>query len=261
MTTLRLLPMADLFWLAAHDSPQGKSVLRPEALSLGLSAALLSELVYSGWITVENQGTKAQAYIRLLPPGACAGTCGHVKEQPGCPSCSYVDWDPGDEARREVLTSLREFLYDAWMRDQNRPPVQDLQPWLRYMQEPPDARYLSQPVTDLVEGRLEKNGLVRSVERGLVKRRTVREPANSADAGAATKTISNRFQGGSSLGANEFLLTGLVFAVGLDASAFDLLRPASRDELKKRALLALPEPFQLLLLNTQVLHTKSVMIR
>ncbi len=259
MTTPRWRPAADAVWLAGHDSTDGKPVLQPETLATGLAAALLAELVIRQWITVDPQTRDEAARIRLRAPESC----GHLEPVEGCPVCPLVTWNLGDAAEQAVLDGLRRRLREVWSAsaDRTRIPTQDLQTWIRYMQEPADRRYLDRPVTELVEQRLSAAGVIHQVERGLIRRKLVWAPRNSADAGGATKTIGLKFRERASLAPDDFLLTALVFAIGLDAAAFDLLKPAERDELKKRALLALPEPLQVLLLTTQSIHHKAVLIR
>ena len=44
------LALADDLWMAAHDKPNGGSLLQPKPLGIGLAAALLCELVLTNWI-------------------------------------------------------------------------------------------------------------------------------------------------------------------------------------------------------------------
>jgi hypothetical protein len=258
MTAPRRLLPADALWMAAHHTG-GRSLLQPEVLGVGLAAALIGELVLDGWLTVEPQNAAQAAQLCLRAPASC----GHLAPNIRCPVCPNLSWQPDDVATAPVLLGLRERVWalQRERRDRFIVPTQDLQTWIRYMQEPPDAQYLNQPVTALVEQRLAKAGLAREIERGLLKRKRVWEPTDSAVAGGATAVIGSRYRDGSSLSPDELLLTAMIAAVGLDAKVFDLLRPAERDDLKKRAFLGVPESLQALLLTTESIHHKQVLMR
>ncbi|WP_305786990.1 GPP34 family phosphoprotein [Symbioplanes lichenis] len=258
MTTPGRLPVADELWLAAHDNLPRRSVVRPETLALGLAGALLAELAGLSRIAIEPQTADEGARVRLRAPG----DCGHLGAEQGCATCARVQWrlDPAQHAVFAGLGARLEHVRRSGV-DRNRVPSQDLSTWLRHLQEPADRQYLGGPVTTLVEHRLAAGGLVEQVERGLVRKRLGWQPRDMVLTGSAVKTISQRFRAGAGLTPEDLLLAGLVFAIGLDARAFDLLRGGQRDELRRRALLGLPPPVQALLLTTQNLHHKTILIR
>ncbi|MFI5935152.1 GPP34 family phosphoprotein [Actinoplanes sp. NPDC051494] len=156
---------------------------------------------------------------------------------------SVVDHRPtGDVASAAVLDQLT--------REQRR-GVRD---WIAFLS--------TGVATDLVARRLTRAGLTRrTVRRGLFGSRLSFDPVDSVVSGLPATRIRVAAERRELLGVPDLVLTGLVFATGLDQHALATLDPRGRDHLLDQLRRRLPPPLQRLVGHAEAAVGDAVMAR
>jgi hypothetical protein len=97
-------PLADDFWLSAHDRPDGHSLLRDQPLGMGVAAALLAELIAAGLVTLHH----GRLYLETAPPWRADDTQHEVLwvlygEAPGTPVDDVLRFLAGADRARLLI--------------------------------------------------------------------------------------------------------------------------------------------------------------
>jgi hypothetical protein len=221
------LPLADEFWLSAHDRPDGYSVLKDRPLGIGLGTALIAELLWYDHVRLSD----GQLYLTSAP------------------------W-PRDDALFELLCLIYE---EEQHLPRHSPQGQKLADWITFLSgEGPDrARALLEGTiangrytparqvgneyagTRLIErGRLTRTNsplAVAEQRRSLFSRSTwTHIPANLNDAGWPSARITTILQRGQSLDTHHLTLAGLYIVTGLDREALGGLSSDERAFLQEQ---------------------------
>ncbi|MFC4109373.1 GOLPH3/VPS74 family protein [Micromonospora zhanjiangensis] len=185
------IPLADEFWLCAHDTVVRRAQLGSRPLGIGLAAALLTELVIWRCLTISSG--------RLYPvPGATL---------------------PDDPALAPVMSQLiEEERRNRSHRLDPTPAGQRARDWIAFLSA--DNR-----AADLVVARLSRTGLVsRQERRSLLGRPTVYyTPTDTNATGWPAVRISTALQKGRELSELDLVLAGLMLATGLHQRTLALL--------------------------------------
>jgi hypothetical protein len=231
--------LADDFWLAAHDSVKGRSLVGDWPLGVGLAAGLLAELILCGYVDL-RQGelfremdelpndpalrpllvTMAEEELFRQPPES-----GRVRTS--VPVGSVWPAPPADGGRRWPQPAQQE--------TRHRQHGHELAKWISYLAYQHRAE-------DLVVGRLAVDGLIKPEKRHRwTGRTTVRNvPRGSNAAGTPANLIIGAVQRGLALSQTELILARLFFATGLDLHALATLTPAEQDQLSQQLELLHP---------------------
>jgi hypothetical protein len=204
-------PLADEFFLLAHDDVTGRPRLHPRVTGLGLAAALLAELVLYGLVEIR------------------AGVVLPYSDAP---------------IRDPLLRAVR----DQVLTERPARPVHD---WLLG---------LAGTTADGVTRRLADAGiLAASRSRGL--RRTVRwQPVDMSVAAWPAARLRLRLVQGEPMSLTDLVLAGLALACGLDQQVLWHTPAAIRLHLDQ-LLASLPEPFEVLVAETETTVSEAVLTR
>jgi hypothetical protein len=232
-----LLPLADDYWLAAHDTVKGTSRLSPRTLGIGVGSALLAELMFAGNVTL-SQG-------RL-----------------------FITWDcppPNDPALTPVLNQLvEEEQRQAEMsrsdgrghRAGRHDPGQDVREWIAYLATDDRA-------ADLVARRLSQSGHVEiGVRRTWTgKRVETYVPRDANTAGWPGSRISTATQRGLYLGPQDLVLAGLFLATGLHQHSLSQLESRDFRELGEQLRTRMHDMLRELVSHAETAVGEAVMTR
>jgi len=208
---IRLLLVADLFYKIAHFE-QGHARLHPTAQGLGMSAALLAELVISGHLDI-HPTTPADR----TPPALVVSV--HRRVYP-----------PPDLLQHEI--------FDTLVREREQRTVSE---WLRYLAFSAEIKVAERLVRDRV--------LERSMH-GSLRRKTRFEPLDGTSFVGAHAHLATSLMNARQLSDNDWVwAAGLCFATGLHRDMVEP-DPASRSQQYLLFLLRLLPPAGQTLMNT-----------
>jgi len=240
------LPLADEFWLSAHNRPDGYSLLKDRALGIGLGTALLAELL---WVD-------------------------HIRLSDGLLFLTGAPW-PADDALFELLVLMYE---EEQLLPRHGPAGQKVIDWISFLAgDGPDR------ARSLLEGTLQGGRYApgreigssyaggRIIHRGRLSRRNpplaiphqrrsllgrgawVHVPAHINDAGWPSARITTTLQRGEPLDAHHLTLAALYIVTGLDRDTLNPLTSGERAMLQDQ-LIYLPA-----VLGELIDHAGSVM--
>jgi len=224
------LALADDLWMAAHDRPNGASLLQPKPLGIGLGAALLCELVMANWIVdVDEKG-----FLHLHPDAE-----------------RYAP--PEDVAAQGVLSQLmQEAAAGRGHRHSSGLAVDD---WIQHLQA--DA------AQHLVEQRLAQGDHVEQQTRGGRFRaaRTVFVPISSSTSGWPAARVKGLIEESGELSEKDLTLAGLIIAVGLDKESFEGLSRRAREYLVRQTQAKMRYQLRELIVRAETAVGRIVMTR
>jgi Golgi phosphoprotein 3 (GPP34) len=216
-------PLGNDFWLAAHDTVNGKSRLPARHLGIGVAAALLGELMFTQNITL-HQG---RLYIRDVPT-------------------------PDDPALSPLLSQL---IREESLKNPDAPPGQDVREWIAFLAA--DDRG-----NDLVVHRLAQQGLVvREERRGWTGRRTLYLPRDSMVSGTPANLISTAILRREELDDAQLTVAGLFLATGLHQQALFMFEPPDLKELSRQLKTRMHDMLRELVHHAETAVGETVMIR
>lgn len=195
-------PLADDFWLSAHDTVNGKPRMATRPLDIGLSTALLVELLFTGYISVEDG---------LMHP-----RFGTPPDDPALqPIARLIDEEDRAQRRQAGVTHRQVGL--------------DVLEWIKYLSI--DGR-----AADLVTDRLSRQGLVILEQRrkmfGGQAQRFV--PRDSYASGSPAVRVVTGVQRREVLDQRTLAFAGLLLATGLHQHAFETLTSGDRARLAEQ---------------------------
>jgi AraC-like DNA-binding protein len=229
------LALADDLWMAAHDKPNGGSLLQPKPLGIGLGAALLCELVLTNWIVdVDEDGM-----LHLHPDAEHYGL-------------------PEDVAMQGVLSQLLQeagAIRSRNHRHSSQSSGLGVDDWIQHLQAD-DARRL-------VEERLAGGSHVRLETRGGMFRatRTVCVPESSSTSGWPAARVKRSIEDGAELTEKDLTLAGLIIAIGLDKEAFEGMGRRAREFLVRQTQARMRRQLRELILRAETAVARIVMTR
>ena len=197
------LALADDFWLAAHDSK------RPRTLGIGLAAALLSEMIFAGWVGANEGGLLAHRDTDRFPP-------------------------PDDTALAALVTLLiKEIAAQSGRHRHDETAITlRLSTWIAYLQDG--------IAKQLVEQRLSTTTLVDRQPSLLWRPRQVNyTPADTTISGSAGARIKERIRRGTRLYngdtrlEHDLVLAGIAIVTGIDRLILTDLTAGERKHLEK----------------------------
>jgi hypothetical protein len=231
-----LLPLADDFWLTAHDTVKGASRLSPRTLGIGVGSALLAELMFSGNITLSQ---------------------GRI----------FIIWDcppPNDSALTPVLNQLieeeqrlAEIGRDGRGHRAGRHDAgQDVREWIAYLATDDRA-------ADLVARRLSQSGHVEAEQRRTWTGKRVESyvPRDANTAGWPGSRISTAIQRGLYLGPQDLVLAGLFLATGLHQHSLSQLESRDLRELGEQLRTRMHDMLRELVSHAETAVGEAVMTR
>ena len=228
------LALADDLWMAAHDKPNGGSLLQPKPLGIGLAAALLCELVLNNWIVEVDE-----AGMMHLHPEA---------ERYGLPE---------DVAASGVLSQLMQEAATLRSRNHRHSASTGLgvDDWIQHLQAEDACR--------LVEQRLAGGSHVRQETRGGMFRasRTVFVPESSSTSGWPATRVKRLIEDGGEVTETDLTLAGLIIAIGLDREAFEGMGRRAREYLVRQTQARMRRQLRELILRAETAVGRIVMTR
>jgi hypothetical protein len=219
--------LADGLWLAAHDTPTGKSRLGDRPLAIGLSSALLGELLFTGNITV--------AIGKIFPQFINA---------------------PDDSALASVVHQLKNEYRTRWPRISDSNPLDglELREWIKYLAVDNYAH-------DLVTDRMSSSGAIRLKQHkrlfGGVTSRYV--PANSVMSGTPASHVVTELGRRTVLDQASLTLAGLFLATGLDQQILASQPVGTRLELGRQLMVLHPMLRELLRVAEQLVGDAAML--
>lgn len=233
-----LLPLADDFWLAAHDTVKGTSRLPPRPLGIGVGSALLAELMFCGNITL-SQG-------RLF----IAWDCPPPKDFALTPVLNQLI----EEEQRQAETSRQDGRGHRAGRGQEA--GQDVREWIAYLATDDRA-------ADLVARRLSQSGHVEAEQRRTWTGKRVETfvPRDANTAGWPGSRISTAIQRGMYLGPQDLVLAGLFLATGLHQHTLSQLESPDFRELGEQLRTRMHDMLRELISHAETAVGEAVMTR
>lgn len=225
-------PLADDYWMAAHDKPNGDALLSPKPLGIGLAAALLAELVMTNWLDVDDQG------LMYLHPMAATHP------------------PPEDVAMRGVLIPLlREAEAVAARYGDAPPPGMSADDWIQHLH--------AGEAQNLIEQRLGAAGQIRRENRGRLFRaaRVVLVPVSGSTAGWPSARITTSLRDVGELAEQDLTLAGLIVATGLQSESFAGIGRRERDYLIRQTQAKMRPALRALVMRAETAVGRLVMTR
>ena len=228
------LALADDLWMAAHDRPNGSSLLQPKPLGIGLAAALLCELVLTNWIVEVDEA----GMLHLHPDAERYGL-------------------PEDVATSGVLSQLLREASASQSRNHRHSASSGLvvDDWIQHLAVGDAVR--------LVEERLAGGSHVRRETRGGMFRasRTVFVPESSSTSGWPAARVKRLIEEGAELTETDLSLAGLIIAVGLDKEAFEGMGRRAREYFVRQTQARMRRQLRELILRAETAVGRIVMTR
>jgi hypothetical protein len=228
------LALADDLWMAAHDKPNGSSLLQPKPLGIGLAAALLCELVLTNWIVEIDEA----GMLHLHPEAERYGL-------------------PEDVATSGVLSQLLREASVIRSRNHRHSASTGLgvDDWIQHLGAEDACR--------LVEERLAGGSHVRQETRGGMFRasRTIYVPESSSTSGWPATRVKRLIEDGGELTETDLTLAGLIIAIGLDREAFEGMGRRAREYLVRQTQARMRRQLRELILRAETAVGRIVMTR
>ncbi|MFC7279628.1 GPP34 family phosphoprotein [Paractinoplanes rhizophilus] len=264
--------IADQFWLAAHDSGDGRPCIGERPLGVGLAAALFAELISGGFLllrdgqlvrTAQQEPSDHLALGALLTKMAEEEYEQQNQSSPGLiratvrvQATSGVALRDTDGQRRPLRGAdgrgCPSLAGDH--RELPSPPAQDYTPPVgeagQHRQRPghPVGKWISylkyRRAEDLMTARLARSGLARREQRrGLFGAKVRYVPWDSNVAGTPAISIITTLRHGERLEPSQLILVGLFLATGLDQHALATLTSDERLVLERELFRGLSPMF------------------
>lgn len=218
--------LADDLWLAAHDTPNGKSQLADRPLGIGLGGAILGELLFTGNIIVDS----GNVLVRFA-------------QAPDDPALAPAVRQLEDEDRRRRQRPAAGQQGEMKLRE-----------WIQYLA-------VDNRGQELVTHRLSLAGVIRREQRkslfgGVTTRFT---PVDSIISGAPVSRINVELGRRIALDQVRLTLAGLFLATGLHEQVFATQTPDDRTELGRQLRTLHPMLRELLRATEQVVGEAAML--
>ncbi|MFF5293028.1 GPP34 family phosphoprotein [Paractinoplanes globisporus] len=279
---------ADLLWLAAHDSGDGRSIVGERPLGVGLGAALFAELIDDGFLTlrdgelVRTTRESPSDHVALEPLLAkmaeeekeqAEGELGLEKQNSQASVRTTVrvhavarvaTWDTSGQSLPLPGAVGRDLPNPAGAsRDWPPLPAHVYAPAMteagqhRQLPGHPLGKWMSYlkygRAEDLVTARLARGGLARREERrGLFGTKVWYVPWDSNISGSPAISIITALRRREVLSESQLVLAGLFLATGISQHALATLSADEQSWLERQLTVALAEPVRQLLRAVEI---------
>jgi Golgi phosphoprotein 3 GPP34 len=222
--------LTDDFWLAAHDSVNGKPKIGAWPLAVGLATGLLAELVHDQFLELRD-GELFRDNARPAPddPALRPVLAGMVNEERTWPTAPVTAGPPEMGGWGARAPQYGDRPMQVQPPDRHRQRGHDLGAWISYL------AYEDRAEKRVID-RLSRTALIRQEQRRRVFGSTTMRyrPYDSFVSGTPANAITSTLQGRRQLSWSELFLAGLFLATGLHHHALATLDAAEKSLLSQQ---------------------------